>query len=207
MVEQENEVDVNEEVVETEEEPKLKSADVRKHPLFKQMTGQINELKTQIEMFTNKQKEVEKTLEVEKAKSSQTLEQLIAQKNEEIEALKGGHDIYIKENQLRLDAVRLGINSELIVDGIVSRFHKDQPEDMRAWFKEIVESENLLPQKTESKQSQMSTGITGRAAPRNNDVQDTLNKWRTGKLTPVEYEKFHEYLALGKIKQEDLLIK
>jgi hypothetical protein len=137
---------VDESVPEPEinEEITITNKDVREHKLFRGIAKELNETKARLKEFEELKDNTLKSLELEKAKSSQTLEQLIGQKDLEVKKFKEMYESTKTEYEIKLQASKLGIQSDIILEGLISKYKKDAPESMNEWLNAIVEAEQFV---------------------------------------------------------------
>ena len=152
------------------EEPKgPTNKEIRESKLFQNLTKQLAELSNKVSSYESTEAERAKVVEIEKAKASQTLEQLVAQKDAEITTLRKTFEAQQLEAAIRVAAVRAGARSDMIVDGLVAQFSRlaDKPENIGEWVSSIAAAEENAPlfQSTPSHPT-LSAGPSGRAASR-----------------------------------------
>jgi hypothetical protein len=182
--------------IETNEEITITNKDVREHKLFRGIAKELNETKAKLKEFEELKDNTLKSLELEKAKSTQTLEQLVSQKDLEVKKFKEMYESSKIDYEIKLQASKLGIHSDIILEGLISKYKKDAPESMNEWLNAIIETEQFgksVPTNVEK----LSPGPSGRAVSRSG-YDLLIDKAKKGDAVAVAEVK--RLISEGKIK-------
>jgi hypothetical protein len=186
--------------VETTEDvkPNVSNKDVKEHQVFKKVAKELSETRAELEALRSAQMESAKVSEIEKARQEQALESLVSQRDNEIKSLKDAFDRQQKESEIRLLALKAGVNSDLVLEGIVSRFHKDKPESSGDWLNELVEKEALV--KSNAQESiAIASGPSGRVSRSANPTAELVARVKSGKPNPGDTSEMIRLISEGKI--------
>jgi hypothetical protein len=197
----------------TQEEPKGPSnKEIRESKLFLNATKQLAELQQKVAAYEQTEAERAQVVEIEKAKASQTLEQLVAQKDAEITNLRKSYEAQQIEASIRVAAIRAGAKSDVLIDGLVAQWSRlqEKPESVDDWVGGIARSEEHAPLFQSSPgHASISAGPSARAASRSGvDSSDLVARVRGGVGTPEQRSKdiaeLKKKIATGEIARDIL---
>jgi hypothetical protein len=175
---------------------------VKEHPSFKKLSGSLTKVSDELKALKAEREAEKRTLELEKAKATQSVEELLKQKQEELESYKAQVARQSVEFDLKTKANALGVKSQIVLDGLVARLHKESPEDIDSWLGEIPPEELGL-----SANEKAAPGNTGPTAPRvtkSTAREELVNKVKSGKADRFEIAKVMKMLGEGKLQLSDL---
>lgn len=118
---------VSDQTVSTENQDQQQPGDVREHPAFKGVLGQLAEARQQLEKIKAEQDDQRKAEEQKKLEEKGQYETLLQQLKAEQDRMKSEHTRQVTEMELKYELMKHGCTNEMFVAGAVATYDGQTP--------------------------------------------------------------------------------
>lgn len=124
------------------EEPKreLTNADVKSDPLFKKVTGELAELKSQIAAEKAEQTKAQEASEMERLKEAGKYEEAIKLNADRLERMEAQHKADLLKRDLTTELIKAGAKNDMFLKGVIADY--DGETDIAEYVQSLTSSDD-----------------------------------------------------------------